>query len=498
MTIIIWPSDIHHPTIDTEKGDPLQTISKKPTKGRDELPPLLRWLLPQHTHVKIQLREQMSLAALWDQYIRRSGMLGFMATWVSIWPLLVGIWLVVPDSSSYNNAADARVRIVQSLAMSDLPANQQVAERKIFAGDMLNVYLRGINSDIETGGDTGPHTAAILSELRAAQQTGRPIKLDTAHQTWRDHLPGIAERLALLLYCCLMLRVTLLYTVATMQRVEYLADLPWHHVWPLAVVVLSPALIPSYIISAVRLAYVKRFIADETASEEGVSTDFEVDEDAARQLYFDLRFGDWRDRVRDRKEAIEERIAEIIAITRANHRERSELQAERRNLDEFDIQTSSPDSETVHDEFETLLADPWIHGLNVDDEELVAFTRSRFLYQGVVYDLGDWAVRVSTRGIKAIELRSGVKVAWHMMHPIYRNGDGSFCFGMTTEVVNELLAKGELSRAVIIAVEAIHSVNPEDQFLIPDAFKVATDASTHPAQLLSTEGPHDPPATVRA
>jgi hypothetical protein len=63
------------------------------------------------------------------------------------------------------------------------------------------------------------------------------------------------------------------------------------------------------------------------------------------------------------------------------------------------------------------------------------------------------------------------------MDPIYRNGDGSFCFGQTTEVVNGFLAKNELSTAMIIAVEAIHSVNSDDQHLIPQAFKVATDVS---------------------
>lgn len=417
-------------------------------------------------------REDMTLSELWKHYVkvRSKWFITFVGVYIVFFCLIT-----VPRYGDQNAAADARGRIVQSMRMEHLPPEQRPAARKKLSSELLSSFQAGILSDVNYGADTPAHGNAVFGQLVRSQKYGTPVELDTAHQNWTQHLDDVAQRFCIVIFVILSLVASAAYGLRTVVRHEYLVNLPWKKGWPILFMTLLPILWPFLIVSVIRFQRVE-WEGDSFAKEEKPQEAFSfvADEAAARQLYFDLRFGDWQKFVSDRRAAIDKRLEALATSARMRQQERSGLQAEMSRLEDFDITVDSSDSADVAAEFQKLLDEPRIIGLSREGKSLLIHTAARYDYQGTTYDLGDWLITVSTSGLKTKEVRRGTKPAWHGgVPPVYRYDDGSFCFGTRKPTIDKRLLEGNISGAIIMAVDCLNAVNDADRELVPEAFEVA-------------------------
>jgi len=128
----------------------------------------------------------------------------------------------------------------------------------------------------------------------------------------------------------------------------------------------------------------------------------------------------------------------------------------------------------VAEEFDRIMALPGVLAAQVVNNRVRIVVRATYRYQGMLYDLGDWQMDISPDEtyFEATNLRSGLQDSWsNGTYPAYRLTGGLFCFGDRNQVLYEHLVKGQYLEAVALAVECMNSVNPEDEYKVPDAFK---------------------------
>ena len=421
-------------------------------------------------------REDLTLKKLWQQYLKKRTITALIYI---VWFTFCFGTIFMPDDSDYNSAADARGRIVAGSVMHDLPQSARTAARKQFGHALLETYARGVATDIRSGSDTPEHTASVFDQVNRMANTGEPVRLDTRHQGFSDHPWNTISRYLMVFGGLIALALSVRYSFRTLVKAEFLADLPWKRGWPFVFAALMPPLWPVFAISALRMHNANSSTGTKAEEEQAEEYAFEADESAARTFYFDLRFGKWQDFVSDRLKAIQSRLDELAVRAKARQTERGQLTAEQRNLEAFDVTADAPDSTKVEQEFQTILEHPSVHGINKVGSRLHVYVKARFTHDGLLYDLGDWVIKVSTSGLTTEEVRTGTKVAWHVFaHPIYRVDDGVFCFGHRRTTIDSLLERSQIAEAITLAVTCLGSINPDDLALIDKAFKVIDETPT--------------------
>lgn len=444
-------------------------IPWKRQQDTDETPKPKRKKQPRQRYRR---SEPLTVKSLWSEYLKKGWKYALFLTLV--WGNLVGS--VVANEYFDDTEADARALLVSRSEMSWVAPDKRVERRKELAKSLLVMDQNGMTTDIHNGASDNVPKNEILREIKEMAQTGDSIQLDTTRYGYTDNTLVYLIPLLLATLCIASIMTSIKYIYRSALRYEFYADLPWKRGWPFLFLALEPLLIPLMIISAVQM-----FARKPTNQENEADPEFEFDNDpeGAREYYFTLRSGEWLAFITDRKVAIEERLAELKARTKAIMTERGQLQAEQRELNKSDVTVDIPDADSIQAEFDSILAQPSVQGVQVgeDDTTLNIFVKARFtMPDGKKYDLGDWAIVINGSGLTTVELRRGTKRDWHVLgHPIYRLGDGVFCFGARIITINTFMKEGRISEAILQAVAGLNSINEADVPSVPSAFKEATD-----------------------
>ncbi len=102
--------------------------------------------------------------------------------------------------------------------------------------------------------------------------------------------------------------------------------------------------------------------------------------------------------------------------------------------------------------------------------------RVHYVYNEVIYDLGDIEVRFnpdlgSNDSTVAMRVRLAVHAGWEKYEPNYIYRDGSFCFGDRREEAYELRNKRRFIEALIFMDGCFHTINDNQLGDIPECFK---------------------------
>lgn len=172
-------------------------------------------------------------------------------------------------------------------------------------------------------------------------------------------------------------------------------------------------------------------------------------------------------------------------------------------LDDMDG-LESTDPIQIEREFQKILALPQFLSIGIGNNgEIVIMLAATHTYQGVNYDLGDWAIGFAFVSnpymdipngnnwsndmplFDSEQVRDGTQDSWlagDAHYPSYARATLEFCFGSTEELIKVHFKKRQYLHAVQLAAYALCSINDGDEHDIPLAFKTLnTDRKEHHA-----------------
>ncbi|MDB5163994.1 MAG: hypothetical protein JWS12_612 [Candidatus Saccharibacteria bacterium] len=306
------------------------------------------------------------------------------------------------------------------------------------------------------------------------------------------------------------------YGLQSRKRHEGLLDIRWNEGWvyPSVFFTALPLGWPFYVVSAVRVRKARKRLTMPTHQQIEVvhteleaaaqwadqaldpfATELEQTEQqhepsyrffsapqAARSLYRKIRtmnrgqvIASRRDQLRQDQQDVEERLRNAGEEIRLLQGQRNEVRVAQAELEKMELDTEPPDLAHLNIEFDRLLNLRGVEGVRVVNDSIAVLVKPQIVYEGTVYDLGDWEIRFdASPRLFAKELRTGVRRSWDDgYYPAYRLGNGHFCFGDRATVISNNLNKGQFLEAVEVAVDCLHSVNDVHLYRIPEAFKEA-------------------------
>ena len=380
-------------------------------------------------------------------------------------------------------------------------------QRRYLAKQILEVMER--QDQIGKRQPLGFYTDHQVESIRKTAETGEPVKLYTGRWSFSWYWSFFSP---LAIFCIfsvfgVFFLIHFYFNVGPSYR---LADLPWRQkAWPWMVTFLGgPFVWVTMAGSTVLLRREPPLAIVEPTNEQlpgvlhlGENEEEEEEEEddepppprrpprrnyisalrVARDLYVRIRTEEaeaWRRRrlsaldgeIEDEREAVRSHGR----LVREGQQAVNDLRAEKERLAESLRQgVSSIQPETLGEEFDRLVTLPGVIAVQVVDEQIRLIVRASISYEERTYDLGDWRMDFGpdTTHIHARELRSGVRQSWNGSYPAYRLGDEVFCFGGREYEIDEHLRQGQYLEAMALATECLNSVNPNDQYLIPEAFK---------------------------
>lgn len=420
-----------------------------------------------------------NLRAAYGVCVVAPAVIGFVV--LLVWGLAAGIIMQPSPDLEY------RAQLRALFEFSDLPATQRPAERKELAKWLLFLQGQGVRTDVIGGWGTlysgdeklkASESGALdqdIAVLRRVAATGEtPAYPEPSNQI----LDKITQHLPLLAWSIALLHLGLplhLYASFSARQKAYLVDLPWRAVWPVALVMLTivPLGLPFYVVSVLRMHVVRRHEPPELLA-------YKNDPPAGKQAYALLRTAKWQEyltahmtEVNKLLDGVEGTLQTLGERLRNEQRTRNTLISEMDKIASLREQgRETPEPRTIDDEFGELLRTPGVTGAGAADGCLSVLVCARFAHEETIYDLGDWDIQVSPiRGLRAVELRAGVRPDWPFgRYPVYRLGDGSFCFGEHSAEIGAAMKQGRILEAVQLAVMYIQSVNVEHRTDIEKAF----------------------------
>lgn len=397
------------------------------------------------------------------------------------------LWAGSTTSDQYT-AADARASMVHEVNSHNAAGRKAAAQAILWLDSQSNG-----DTHLIAGSDSDEQDSIVHKQLHAAAATGQPLSLDAKHVDywpfWRTHWLLFSLLPLIPIY---MAAGFFVYAFETLDREEYLMDLPWRRVWPVFFVAFTalPFGWLCYIVSAFTTHYARKHQPPEQRVEANVPAAqqpappqefvFHAAPGIAKELYVQLRSGFWaerlatqRERISDELRAVNARLRELGEELKDEQRRRGSFMAQQRELESI-----KPNEELeaghIEKEFEQLLALPGVEGARVvGGSEISLFVKVRPTFGGRKYDFGDWELRFggSSTGLSTRRIRSGVRSDWGNQYPVY--GSSSFCFGQRQYIINEHMSKGQFLQAVDIAIDSMHSINPEHQNDLPRAYRLA-------------------------
>jgi hypothetical protein len=165
------------------------------------------------------------------------------------------------------------------------------------------------------------------------------------------------------------------------------------------------------------------------------------------------------------------RLAEQIRTVQT---ERADLVAEANRTADRMAEAAAPLVEP-REEFERIMALPGVVSVSRTNGGVKFVVEARHRQADQLYDLGDWSIILTPRTSEFIAMcvRSGLRRQWRNGdHPAYRLMDPrQFCFGPRQSELDQHLARRQYLEAMALAVECLCSINREDSYLVPMAFK---------------------------
>lgn len=426
---------------------------------------------------------------------------GFMTasflTIVAVIILAGWAWIAIAADTSYADGVRDEQRNIEIVFENDDAENQNLQERnRTLASNWLH-----LNSHLDQSGSrlTEPEKQA----LEQIQETGEvPVFEHEERWVWSEYHP----RLLLIFLGGLAVFsaiVFITYACQTVDRSEFLLDLPWKRVWPFFFVAFTafPLGLPFYIVSAIRLARHEEEAPVDTEELGIVAVNVEEHADAeihqagmrkfysspnaALATYIEFRTKGWQDSLRNAREAAQNELNEAESkLRKLSEKLRSaqaRLNTARAQLKELNEREDPqkpedvPDLMHLNEEFERLMKLPGVQGVRVINGQIGVLVMARLEYDGKTYDLGDWEIRFggAFNEFTSMRLRSGTRSTWHGGYPSYILRNGEFCFGPRLGAITQYVSTGKFLEALDLAVDCMQSVNPEDRFMIPEAFKEA-------------------------
>lgn len=191
----------------------------------------------------------------------------------------------------------------------------------------------------------------------------------------------------------------------------------------------------------------------------------------ADQLYANFRkktqFKIFEARVQELQRTISHRTQELTSYGQRIQEIQREINERKSQLGQL-VRPAEITDEKIQEEFQAIGNMRGIAGFKLVDNYIVVRIEARVLYEGIVYDFGDWDFGVSVHGYHSERIRSG-RTPHGSGVSAYMSGDG-FCFGVREDRIEELIAKGEYVEAIAVAVDCHHTVNSSDERFIPDCF----------------------------
>jgi hypothetical protein len=438
------------------------------------------------------------------RYVKSGLILGFVSLVVGG---AIAFGLYAGALSTNHDRAGNRANMEKALYSYGTDAHDlspvMLEKRKAAAQKIVDVEERakkfGIYDDTFTNYEQGQIAAVAL--------TGQPLQLDTNKWTFTAYYHTVYGPIGLLsmwAFFGLCGLISWIYQRDDHGEDYRFADLPWQERWPFIVIfAMGPVVWATVGISALHLRGDPPVPEEELAplppvvlpddewyapTEERTPTPQRPRKSylnaphAAQICYTRIRTtaaSEYRRRhVANLKEEIEYAQSDAQMYSenlRIAQRTINQLRADRQRIEQA-LATEQPpvDAKAAAEEFDRIMRLPGIIATQVVNDRLRLIIRASIRYNKRTYDLGDWEIDIGadTRYIKASCVRSGLNPGWRNgSYPAYRLGDGSFCFGDRTEVIDEHLIKGQYLEAVALAVECLNGVNKEHRSLIPEAFK---------------------------
>lgn len=431
------------------------------------------------------------------------------------------VFVTASKDGDYNTVATARKEIIKTVNHGKTPA-----ERRDLAFSLVTLDDSKVMSTVDEATTTTQQQAKLVGALKKVAKTGQPLVLDKLapfngwHIFW-CRLMVLAVGSDFLL---LMVLKFFIYAMNTEDDDEYLMDFEWRRVWPIFFVAFTslPIGLPFYIVSWFRVMKAKRnqariqagfapiavneaavqpvlydddeddyrdydedgFYVRRTTPQRTEQVQFTSAPNAAKAQYVVLREDFWRQHVthklnslRDRKEDLEKTLRHLGGKIKEMQLGRNQVIAELRQYESIDPKTAEiPDREHLDAEFERLTSLPGVAGIRVVNDGISLLVKPRIEVDGVWYDGGDWELRFGTSThLLSRRLRSGIRPDWRGGYPEYRLGSGEFCFGALYGTINENLRKGQFLEAAELAVNCMHTINPDDVHNVPRALKRAPE-----------------------
>jgi hypothetical protein len=172
-----------------------------------------------------------------------------------------------------------------------------------------------------------------------------------------------------------------------------------------------------------------------------------------------------RSDVEDNLQYYGERVKDLQKQKRDIIAEQRKLEAV--NPDDVPVATA----EELNAEFDRLMHLNGVAAVGVVNDQISVLVKARYTWDGRLFDLGDWELRFGVgTSMWSKELRSGVHPDWRGSYPVYRLGYDNFCFGNQQSDINQHLLKGQMLEAVEVAVNALNSINENDERYVQEAF----------------------------
>ena len=393
---------------------------------------------------------------------------------------IVSTWLTVIE----RDKSDATAHAAQTSIEEVLNASP---DRQTLARTLLQQRELGLETAITPAGSNG-QTDTVITALERTAATGEEVTINT--DTYYFEWKVFWRRVITFFFCTLSLLLFASYTIMTVKNRHYLSDLQFDE---FSVFLVSVTFVgwPAYIVSAIRLVRARNQRAE--ASDQRA----EVSDRAENQTHTIRRVDFPHAPIASRAcyHALRESATDEYRTRRASQA-RSELDSEKRHARELgeaikdcqarigELSATLKEAELIAEqeavqlsvdqldhEFDRLMALPGVKGARVINDALSLHVEAHISYQDILYDIGEWELRVSQQMLTTRLLRTGVKDDWlRGEYPDYRFGGGEFCFGSRDHDISENIRKGQILEAVELAVNCMRSVNPEDEYRIPRAF----------------------------
>lgn len=376
------------------------------------------------------------------------------------------------------------------------PINEQHTVAKVLSSAGNSAELQEMASSMLLGSDLYENNSTE-DFLREVVRKGAIPSIEESITWYGDYVTSWLFWIGAISFIGIQLIVAYNLFNESARRRQRMMDLPWRKPWAWLFVIFT--LVPGilyYPVSLYRTVQERNVLPPKVEESSGGRSKlidrvrdrhhFAHNPDAARIAYRRARIGDRRrdlervlSRARDRVASLTGELTRLAKRLREAQQEKGE-QLALANKTERELEQlveATPERAQVEDEFEQLMQLPCVIGVNASGDTVNVLTYVTLEYANVTYFQGVWQISFSASdGLSVRCVDTGVEYSWEYgIHPDYRDRDQryQFCMGSRQEEILAYAARREYLEAVGLLVNCFTSVNPQDEYLIPQVYRKA-------------------------